>query len=395
MFKKISKIALLPMIIVLLTGCQQEVVQKLNDETVSILNARIGAKSEKAIENPTDTITFIDTEVLDNFQELKVSISKLSDDEKKVKLNSFDEEWSEELNNLNMNSVQLQEYFQKKINLVEKYMCKKFSENRYNEFASKGMVETYSKYTSTECPNLVKLAQNVIEKKEAEQLAQEKAEADRITKEKAKAEQLASEQLSLAKSKGYDSYEAYKKGEAERIAKAEKLAKQQAEVKRKAQERAARTKTVSRDELNRVLTRPSKYIGQIIKFKDSVKWDYVTEFQMLSSGEKNYKFYQIYKMNMKGANWSSIEQPLLFMPKDIFDAIDNDFYDKTSKNFTDYYMQSNEMELITISGKNFTKMFGSKATGKYIYDTDTVVLITNIKIYNRKLGTYQTRMFNY
>jgi len=152
---------------------------------------------------------------------------------------------------------------------------------------------------------------------------------------------------------------------------------------------------VDRNELNRVLTRPSKYIGKIIRFKDKVDWDYVTEFQMLNDGTKNYKFYQIYKMNMKGANWSSIEQPLLFMPKDIFDAIDNDFYNKTSKNFTDYQMQSNEMELITLSGVDFTKMFGSKATGKYIYPNDTVILITNIKIFNRKLGSYQTRMFNY
>jgi len=160
-------------------------------------------------------------------------------------------------------------------------------------------------------------------------------------------------------------------------------------------EKAARITYVNRNELNRVLTRPSKYIGKIIKFKDKVDWDYVTEFQMLDTGNKNYKFKQIMTIKMKGANWSRIDQPLLFIPKDIFEAIDNDFYNKTSKNFTDYYMQSNEMELITISGKDFTKMFGSNSTGKYIYPNDTVILITNINIYNRKLGSYQTRMFNY
>lgn len=205
-------------------------------------------------------------------------------------------------------------------------------------------------------------------KAKAKKLKIQKAEEERLKKEKAKKEE-----------------KARLKREAEARAKAKKIAK----------ERAERTIFVDRNELNRVFTRPSRYIGKIIKFKDKINWDYVTEFSLLNDGSRNYKFYQIYKFKVRGANWSEITQPLLFMPRDIFKAIDNDFYNKTSKNFTDYLMQSNEIELITLSASDFNRLTGHEKIGKYIYPNDTVIIITKITIYNRNLGKYETRMFNY
>ncbi len=187
------------------------------------------------------------------------------------------------------------------------------------------------------------------------------------------------------------------KAEAERLAKekaeAERLAKEKAEAERIAKEKAEKTIVVSRDELGRVLNRPSKYLGKIIKFKDKEDWDYVVQFSTMDSDQSNLKTLNIFSIEMKGANWSKISQPYLFIPKDIYDKMYDDFYNKTGKNMGDYKMQTNEMELLPMSGSDFNRIFGS--SNRYVGNGDSVVVITNIKIYNRDLGTYQTKLINY
>jgi len=381
MFQKIVKVSLFLIMIFTFSGCDilgTENCRNITDKTEEIVDSIV---QEKKVED---------------IEKLKIYIDGLTNEQKSEKLDCWVNSFGGGIDRDQLNGLSI-------IELYEKYSLIALENNGFKsleayqaKFAKSKGFNTYSQY----------------KKAEAEKLALANSNGfDTYAEYKKEEEKRAN--LELAKSKGYNSFPEYLRGEtkkgkianeqkrlkkekAERIAqaKAEKK-RQKAEMKRKANARAARITLINRNELGRVLNRPSKFIGKIIKFKDKVDWDYVTEFQMLDTGNKNYKFKQIMTIKMKGANWSSIEQPLLFMPKDIFDAIDNDFYNKTSKNFTDYQMQSNEMELITLSGVDFTKMFGSKATGKYIYPNDTVILITNIKIYNRKLGTYQTRMFNY
>ena len=320
----------------------------------------------------------VQNQSIDAIANLKNDIDKLTEEQKNTKMDCWVNSFGGGIQRNQLNGLSIME-------LYDKYSLLALQDKGYKDLSSyqlelaksKGF-NTYKEYTNAK----------------VEKLALAKSKGFNTYEEYKKAEAKKAD-LALAKSKGYESFEEYVRAEAKKSKIAKEKRRLAEDQERLIAKRASRTKIVSRDELNRVLTRASKYIGQIIKFKDKVDWDYVTEFQMLNDGTKNYKFYQIMTIKMKGANWSRIDQPLLFMPKDIFNAIDSDFYNKTSKNFTDYYMQSNEMELITISGSDFTKMFGSKATGKWIYPNDTVILITNIKIYNRNLGTYQTKMFNY
>jgi len=227
------------------------------------------------------------------------------------------------------------------------------------------------------------------QKAEAERLAKEKAETERVKKEK-----LAKE-LAIAKSNGYNSYAEYQKAEAEKIAKEKIEAEKKAEAEKIAKERAKRTINVDRNELNRVLSRPSKYLGKIIHYKEKITWDYVIEYATLDTDNSKLKLMSIYKVKAKGANWKENLQPMLFIPIDIYNEMDDKFYNKTGKNMGDYLMQTNEIEMIAVSGKKLNKIFKHGQIDRYVDNGETALIITKINIYNRNLGMFKTHIIKY
>jgi len=188
-----------------------------------------------------------------------------------------------------------------------------------------------------------------------------KAEKEKIAQEKIKAKQKATQQLALAKSNGYDSYEAYEKGEAVKIAK-EKAEQENAKREKAEADRLAKlTEKMDYNDLNRLFKRSSKYIGKHIVVKPP-NHTLSFSFTKTSVGED---FANIAYVKSVGTNWGEItllNNSNVVLPNDIYNKLMDYGWDTLKRELT---MQSllyvKKAKFYVTDNNSFDKTFGSSA----------------------------------